>query len=67
MATFIAGYVTATGGVLPDDPPTAFLDTAGDPHEEAIDRLAAVDIVHGRDGHRTGDPRADGELPRSNP
>ena len=50
MATFLANYVTRTGGVLPDDPPTVFLDVTGDRHERAIAQLAAVGIVQGRNG-----------------
>ena len=48
LASFIARTLSATGFVLPVDPPDAFPDDAGSVHERSIDQLAAVRVVQGR-------------------
>ncbi|MBW3659315.1 MAG: S-layer homology domain-containing protein [Actinobacteria bacterium] len=47
MASFVARTILESGGALPSDPPDAFDDDDGDPHEHAIDQLAAVGVVTG--------------------
>lgn len=47
MATFFANLIRETGGELPEDPPSAFGDTAGSVHGDNIDALAAIGVVAG--------------------
>ena len=58
MATFIASVIERSGGGLPGNPPDAFDDDDGTPHEASINRVAAAGIVSGgTDGrYRPGDP-----------
>ena len=58
MASFIARTVEESGGSLPQNPPDAFGDDDGTPHEADIDKVAAAGIVTGgTDGrYRPGDP-----------
>ncbi|HSP02072.1 MAG TPA: S-layer homology domain-containing protein, partial [Acidimicrobiales bacterium] len=55
MASFVARFVIAAGGSLPEDPADAFDDDEGSVHEDAINQLAAVGIVRGT-GVRTYEP-----------
>ena len=58
MASFIARMILRSGGSLPDDPGTYFLDVDGGVHALAINQLAEVGVVAGReDGtYRPGSP-----------
>ncbi|TVR32326.1 MAG: hypothetical protein EA388_12175 [Nitriliruptor sp.] len=47
MATVFANLIRVTGGELPDNPPSAFADTAGSVHGPNIDALAAIGVVAG--------------------
>ncbi|MTV25117.1 hypothetical protein FTX61_06755 [Nitriliruptoraceae bacterium ZYF776] len=49
MASFLERLLVVAGADLPDDPPDAFSDDDGSVHERAIDRLAAIGVVQGRD------------------
>lgn len=55
MATFISRAIIRSGGDLPSDPPDAFDDDNGGPHEKSINQLAAVGVVSGT-GHRAYSP-----------
>ena len=55
MASFVARFVIAAGGSLPEDPADAFDDDEDSVHEDAINQLAAVGIVRGT-GVRTYEP-----------
>jgi hypothetical protein len=48
MASFIARLALAAGVELPASPPDAFRDDDGNEHERAINALAAIGIVQGR-------------------
>ena len=52
MASFIARLLQAAGVVLPSNPPNAFSDDEGNPHELAINQLAAVGVVGGTSAGR---------------
>jgi hypothetical protein len=47
MATFLARLLTSAGAELPSSPPDKFPDDNGNPHEHAINQLAAVGIISG--------------------
>jgi hypothetical protein len=50
VAGFLARLVGTPGGRLPASPPDSFGDDAGLVHHYAINRLAAVGVIAGRDG-----------------
>lgn len=56
MASFLARFIEQSGGSLPSDPPDAFPDDDGSPHEPNIDKLAAAGITTGLPDGRF-DPR----------
>jgi len=47
MASELATLMEAVGVVLPNNPPDAFPDDNGSPHEHAINQLAALGVIHG--------------------
>lgn len=49
MASMLARAMETAGETLPTDPPAPFADVAGTTHAPAIDQLAALGIVQGRD------------------
>ena len=57
VAALLAAALADTGGALPEDPPDAFDDDEGSPHEHAIDQLAALGVVRGT-GPRVFSPDA---------
>ncbi len=57
MATFVVRLLAAGGSYLPGTPPDAFDDDGGNPHEGAVNQLAAVGLVRGT-GERTYSPGA---------
>lgn len=48
LASFVARALHAAEVPLPPDPPRAFDDTTGSPHQRSIDQLAALGVVRGR-------------------
>ncbi|HWG93373.1 MAG TPA: S-layer homology domain-containing protein [Mycobacteriales bacterium] len=54
MASFVARTVVAGGGTLPSQPGDAFSDDDGTTHELAVNQLAAVGIVLGREDRTYG-------------
>lgn len=58
MATFLGRLLTSNSGVLlPGEPPDAFDDDSGSPHERTIDQLAAAGLLRGT-GERMYSPGA---------
>lgn len=54
LATFLARTILATDAELEDDPPDAFSDDDGTPHEYAISAMAAEGLIDGVSDDRFG-------------